>query len=78
MNNTVSITNWNDKDREVLFEPLKGDVDRQRASVKINRSLIARFEKLHPRKNDKTFSGTTLSDAVNKGLLLYMKLYEQE
>ena len=78
MNNAVCINNWNDMDREVLFEPLKGVVDRQRANVKINRSLIARFEKLHPRKNDNTFSGTSLSDAVNKGLLLYLKLYEQE
>ena len=78
MGNAVAIHNWNDMDREVLYEPLRGEVDRQRTNVKINRSLLERFEKLHPRKPDRTFSGISLSDAINKGLLLYLKLYEDE
>ena len=78
MENSVSIHNWNDMDRDVLFETLRGDTDRQRTNVTINPSLIARFEQLHPRKTNKIFSGTTLSDALNKGLLLYLKLYEEE
>lgn len=78
MNNSVCINNWNDKDREVLFEPLRGDTNRQDKKVCINNTLLDRFQKLHPQQANGKHKGTTLSDAVNKGLLLYMKLYEQE
>ena len=78
MENAVSIHNWNNNDREVLFEQLKGDVDRQRVNIKINRSLLKRFRKLHPHQANGKHQGTTLSEAANKGLLLYVKLYEHE
>jgi len=78
MENVVSICNWDDKDREVLFEPLKGEVDRKKTLISINRSLLERFRQLHPQQPNGKHKGLSLSDAVNKGLLIYLKVYEDE
>ena len=78
MENSVNINNWTENDRKVLFEPLTRDLNRKKKSIHINESLLERFEKIHPKKNNNTHSGISLSDAVNKGLLLYLKLYEDE
>jgi len=76
--NRVIITNWNTRDHEVLYESLKGNRNRIKKSIHINEDLLSRFERLHPKRNNHTHSGVSLSDAVNKGLLLYIKLYEDE
>lgn len=78
MENSVKINNWTESDRIVLFESLKGNVNRKKIRIHINVDLLDRFEKLHPRKANNTHTGLSLSDAMNKGLLLYMKLYEDE
>ena len=78
MENSLKINNWTESDRKVLFESLKGNVNRKKKSIHINEDLLERFEKLHPKKANNTHTGLTLSDAVNKGLLIYMKLYEDE
>ena len=78
MSNSIKIENWNDSDRKVLFEPLTRDLNRKKKSIHINVDLLNRFEKLHPKKANNTHTGISLSQAVNKGLLLYLKLYEDE
>lgn len=78
MQNTVSISNWTDQDHKVLYESLKGEVDRTPVRITINRSLLERYDKLHPRMANNRRKGKTLSDAINIGLLIYMKLYEDE
>lgn len=78
MSNTVRIENWTDSDREILFESIRGDRKRTKKSIHINDTLIERFGKLHPKRANNTHTGVSLSDAVNKGLLLYLKLYEEE
>ena len=78
MSNSIKIENWNDSDSKVLFEPLTRDLNRKKKSIHINVDLLNRFEKLHPKKANNTHTGISLSQAVNKGLLLYLKLYEDE
>lgn len=78
MENAVCVCNWSQQDREVLFESIKGRVDRKDTKVCINQSLLDRFQRLHPQQPNGKHKGLTLSDAVNTGLLIYLKVYEEE